>query len=108
MKDKILLIDIDGTVSEDIKKSLEAQEIISSTSNDFINEIIELVFTLDSLEQSDIQTTFKEFANIKGIKIGELMKPIRSILTGNTSSPSVFEIISILGKKHTINRLKKH
>lgn len=33
------------------------------------------------------------------------MQPIRALMTGSLSSPSVFEIIAIIGKEHAINRL---
>jgi glutamyl/glutaminyl-tRNA synthetase len=33
------------------------------------------------------------------------MQPIRALMTGTTSSPSIFEIVAIIGKKNTITRL---
>ena len=48
----------------------------------------------------------KAYAAEKGMKIGEIMKPVRALITGSTASPSVFEIISIIGKEEAVKRLK--
>ncbi|RZI45920.1 hypothetical protein EQU50_05675 [Candidatus Finniella inopinata] len=44
---------------------------------------------------------FKEL----GIKLGDLAQALRVALTGRTISPSLFEVIAILGKDETLNRL---
>lgn len=94
-------------VNQAIEISAEAQEIINTTDNAFIDEITQLISALEDLDHDNIQAQFKEFANIKGMKIGEVMKPIRALLTGSTASPSLFEIIAIIGKEHSIRRLQQ-
>ncbi len=41
-----------------------------------------------------------------GIASGELIHPVRVAITGRASSPGLFEVIYLLGKKETIRRLK--
>lgn len=94
-------------VNQEIEISEEARAIINNTDKTLLTEIIALISELDKLEHDIIQIKFKEFANYKGMKIGEIMKPIRALLTGSTASPSLFEIIAIIGKENSIKRLKK-
>ncbi|MEE8359754.1 MAG: glutamate--tRNA ligase [Candidatus Omnitrophota bacterium] len=41
-----------------------------------------------------------------GIGGGDLIHPVRVAITGRSSSPGLFEVIQLLGKKETIKRLK--
>jgi glutamyl-tRNA synthetase len=98
---KIYIVDKDIEIHED------AMEIIKATDVMLIEEIVALVRMLDS-SPNNIQEAFKAFASDKGIKIGEIMKPVRALLTGLVASPSVFEIISIIGIENSVKRLKKY
>ncbi len=48
----------------------------------------------------------KEFADKHETKVGKLMSPVRVAITGSTASPSMFEVMEILGKEESITRLK--
>lgn len=48
----------------------------------------------------------KEFSEQHDTKVGKLMSPIRVAITGSTASPSMFEVMEILGKEESIRRLK--
>lgn len=67
--------------------------------------------TLKKLENFDseeeIQQTLITLVQKMRIKNGQLLWPIRSALTGLQFSPGVFEIIWVLGKEETLNRIKK-
>lgn len=47
----------------------------------------------------------KEFAINQNIKLVALAQPLRILITGSLVSPSVFEIMEILGKENTLKRL---
>ncbi len=97
---KIYLMDRPLEISD------EANKIVEEIDKNLIEEICNLVMDLQDMNHEYIQEAFKKFAAEKGIKIGELMKPVRALMTGSTTSPSVFEIISIIGKDNTLKRLK--
>jgi len=55
----------------------------------------------------NIETLFKETATEKGIKMGDLQLPFRIMLVGAKFGPAVFDIAALIGKKETIDRIKK-
>ena len=69
---------------------LLADEIDKISENDFNKEKIEAILM--------------PFADVWGK--GELFWPLRAALSGKQFSPGPFEIIEVLGKKETLNRLK--
>lgn len=47
----------------------------------------------------------KDYAAAKELKLGKLMSPVRVAITGSTASPSMFEVMEILGKDASLQRL---
>lgn len=101
---KIYLIGANITIGAD------AVEIIKNTDKKLIDAVINLLSSLEHIELNHdiLQDKFKEVATSQNLKLGELMKPLRALLTGSTSSPSLFQIIAILGIQNTINRIEEN
>jgi len=47
----------------------------------------------------------KRFATEQGVKLPQLMMPLRVALTGTTSTPSVDAVLAVLGRERTLERL---
>ena len=54
----------------------------------------------------EIETELREFAQDQDLKLGQVMQPLRAALTGRTVSPSVFNVMEILGRPETVARLE--
>ncbi|MSO70785.1 MAG: glutamate--tRNA ligase [Alphaproteobacteria bacterium] len=52
-----------------------------------------------------IEHSIRQVAGDQNIKLGDLAKPLRIILTGSTVSPPLFEVMEALGKEETLARL---
>jgi len=53
-----------------------------------------------------LETAIREFAEAEGLKLGKVAQPLRAALTGTTVSPSIFEVMAVLGEPETLGRLK--
>jgi len=89
-----------------IKKSQEAKEIIQNFDKDIASELLKTLYDVDSWNEESIKTIVKNFAEQHGLKLGEIAQILRALLTGSTVSPSVFEIMDVLGKEKSVERLK--
>ena len=69
-----------------------------------VQDFVSTLKSLSDWSETSIHTAAKIFATEKGIKLVDLAQPLRVLLTGNTVSPSVFEIMAILGQEETISR----
>jgi glutamyl-tRNA synthetase len=47
----------------------------------------------------------KEAGEKQGLKLGNVMAPFRAAITGSTASPSMFEVMELLGRAETFKRL---
>ncbi|MBT3293380.1 glutamate--tRNA ligase [Candidatus Peregrinibacteria bacterium] len=55
----------------------------------------------------NLKTTLFALAESKGYKNGQILWPMRAILTGLPYSPGAFEVAEILGREETLDRLKE-
>ncbi len=84
----------------------EAQEIISKCNKELIQQVVSTLTNLEPFNKDTVQAELKIIAAANKIKIGELMQPLRAFVTGMANSPSVFEVIAIIGKDASIRRLQ--
>ena len=85
----------------------EAKQIIANISHTLLKDITTSLFDLKQFDKNSIQEKLKELAEKNDMKLGELMNFIRAFIAGDVKSPSVFEMIEILGLENTLHRLKK-
>ena len=72
-----------------------------------------LAGALPALEATDWSTEALEacaraFAEQSGLKLGQVAQPLRAALTGKTSSPPLFAMLSLLGREESLARLRAY
>ncbi len=72
-----------------------------------------LARTLPLLEATDwspsaLEAAARGFAEQAGLKLGQVAQPLRAALTGRTSSPPLFEMLALLGRQESLNRLRAY
>lgn len=92
-------------VTRPIEYEAEAVEIIKNCDKELIDAVISAINELAEFTKQTVQEILKQVAQKNGLKIGELMQPVRALITGRTASPSVFDIIATIGKEDSIKRL---
>ncbi len=56
-------------------------------------------------ERDDIEAATMAFAEAREMKFGKLAGPLRAALSGRNATPSVFDIMFVLGREESVNRL---
>jgi glutamyl-tRNA synthetase len=84
----------------------QGQEVIRQTEVAVFQKVITMLQGQGGdAHRNNLQNAFKALAQELGLKLGELMMPIRLLITGQSASPSVFEIIEIIGIDLAITRI---
>lgn len=84
-----------------------AKKILTPENKETLKLVLQGIEALTDLSQGSVDALFKSIMEKKGLKMGQVAQPVRVALTGRTVSPSIFEVIDILGKDRVINRLKQ-
>ncbi|MEM8788914.1 MAG: glutamate--tRNA ligase [Pseudomonadota bacterium] len=58
-----------------------------------------------SWSHDDLSTAVSEFADSENLKLGKVAQPLRAALAGRAASPSVFEMMAVLGREETLARI---
>jgi glutamyl-tRNA synthetase len=73
---------------------------------EIILELLPLLENVQDWQEHDLCEHLRSYAERKGYKFSDLSQILRVLLTGSTISPSVFEIMWVLGKEESLARLK--
>lgn len=73
---------------------------------ELIKKSIDYLNSIEDFSSKNLEEKFIAWINEQEIGLGKILNPVRLLLVGNTSGPHLFDIIEVLGKEETINRLK--
>jgi glutamyl-tRNA synthetase len=72
-----------------------------------MEETIQVLDRLEPFTAEAIERALRELAERLGQKPRQAFQPIRVAVTGSTVSPGLFESIEFLGRKETLERLRR-
>ena len=53
-----------------------------------------------------VEAVVRNFAERTNVKLGAVAQPLRAALTGKTTSPPIFDVLAVLGRDDSLNRLR--
>ncbi len=83
----------------------KALSFANSEAANLIDALMETLIEVEDFTEAGLEAILRQYAEKTGLKLGSLAQPLRVALTGSTISPSVFEIMEVLGKEESLKRL---
>lgn len=74
---------------------------------DLIKQLISVLNGIEDFTSINIETIVKEWMTQNEIGMGKVMQPFRLSLVGALKGPHLFDIVELIGKEETIQRLEK-
>jgi len=74
---------------------------------EILNELTLVLENVLDFTSANTETATKAWMEEKGIGMGKVMQPLRLSLVGGLKGPQLFDIIALIGKTETINRIHK-
>ena len=71
-----------------------------------MEELISVLQEIMDFTSINIETIVKEWMTTNEIGMGKVMQPFRLSVVGALKGPHLFDIVEIIGKEETINRIK--
>ena len=72
-----------------------------------LEKLADVLAGLNYFDRERVEESLRALADEMEIEAGELIHPSRVALTGGTVSPDIFQVIVLLGKAKTVERLRK-
>lgn len=72
-----------------------------------LDDLAKQLSTAGQFNQEELEKIFVSFLDQKEIKLKKIAQPLRMALTGKTASPGIFEVMEVLGKEKTVQRIRR-
>jgi glutamyl-tRNA synthetase len=93
---------------EEVSYDLDgAKKFLVSEIKPLLQKIVEDLEEIPLENEKKFEEYFRELSEKSGIKLKNIAQAVRVALTGKTVSPSLFEIMKVLGKERVEKRLKR-
>ncbi|WP_397444875.1 glutamate--tRNA ligase [Polaribacter sp. R77954] len=76
------------------------------TTPDLMRELIDVIESIEDFSSTNTEKIIKEWITGKEIGFGKVMQPLRLSLVGKLAGPHLFDIIAMIGKKETMQRIQ--
>lgn len=84
-----------------------AQKQLTAVQLPLLTSFISRLNDCPDISAVGIEHLFKDFCASQEIKMGQIGPPVRVALCGSTSSPAIYDVIAVLGRDTTRNRLER-
>jgi glutamyl-tRNA synthetase len=92
------------TADRPLEMDPKAAQQLQNVSHGMLNALTQQMQNV-TWTPTDLEAFLRDYAAATEQKLGKVMQPLRAALTGSTTSPSVFEILVILGQEESLARL---
>ena len=84
----------------------KAQGLLTDDARTILAAIISRIDAECDWTTSTLEASLKAMAEELGVGLGKLAQPLRAALTGQTTSPGIFDVLVLLGKEEALARLR--
>ncbi len=85
----------------------KAQNALSEEGKAIIAQTLPTLEKISPWNEENISSTIKQFCQDNDLKMGKVFQPIRAGVCGTMESPSLTEVLEIIGKEETLSRLSQ-
>jgi glutamyl-tRNA synthetase len=75
--------------------------------HEHVSALVSALRTLAPFDEPHVEAAVRGTASERGLKAGALIHATRVAVTGRTTSPGLFEVLVLLGRERTLDRLTR-
>ncbi|MCK0130377.1 glutamate--tRNA ligase [Flavobacteriaceae bacterium F08102] len=94
-------------IAPDTYNEKTAAKVWKEDTTELMKNLMAVIEKITPFDAKHIETEIKKWIVAKELSFGKIMQPLRLSLVGAMEGPHVFDIISLLGKTESIERIKK-
>ena len=82
-----------------------AMKLLTPQAREALTELKSIFAGVAEWSAPALEENARVFAEARGLKLGQVAQPLRAALTGKTSSPPIFDVLTVLGREEALARL---
>jgi glutamyl-tRNA synthetase len=83
----------------------KAAALLTAENRDLIGRLRQVLEPVSPWTSETTEAAMRAFAETHNLKLGAIAQPLRAALTGRTTSPGIFDVLAVLGRKECLARL---
>lgn len=83
----------------------KAAALLTDEARDRLSTIHDRLAAAPDWAMQDLEDSLKSLAEELGVGLGKLAQPLRAALTGQTTSPGIFDVLVLLGREESLARI---
>jgi glutamyl-tRNA synthetase len=107
---KTLVELMDGAKFLFAKRPLQLDEkaavLLDADGRQRLAEVVKALEGVASWDVAATEAAVRQLSEASGAKLGQLAQPLRAALTGQATSPGIFDVLAVLGREESLGRLK--
>jgi glutamyl-tRNA synthetase len=84
----------------------QAQALLTPDAKALLARIAERLRGEQDWTTAALEANLKAYAEEQGLGLGKLAQPLRAALTGQTTSPGIFDVLALLGRDESLARIE--
>ncbi len=84
----------------------EKATLILQDGGEVLGALVDALEEIDDWTTPSIEAVIKAHAETNQTKLGKVAQPLRAALTGTTVSPGIFDVLAVLGKVESLDRIR--
>ncbi|MGL4241806.1 MAG: glutamate--tRNA ligase [Beijerinckiaceae bacterium] len=91
-----------------LKLDDKAQALLEGDGHQRLAAVTDALDKVSEWTVAGTEAAVRELAETSGAKLGQLAQPLRAALTGQATSPGIFDVLAVLGRDESLGRLRDH
>jgi glutamyl-tRNA synthetase len=83
----------------------DVNQWVGADTHSLLNYTLHELKALTTFDHDAIADCLKKFCKARDLKLVTVAQPLRLALTGSTASPGIFDLLALVGKEKTIERV---
>lgn len=92
-------------VEQPVSLDEKATKILNDEAKTILAGLLPDLESVEDWNTENISMTVRNYGEKSGFKLGQVAQPIRCSLVGTPKAPGVFELMELLGKRETLDRI---
>ena len=84
----------------------KASALLSPEARETLKKAVMVLEQAEPWSAQSTEAAIRQLAIDLGMKLGAVAQPLRAALTGKSTSPGIFDVLSVLGKEESLARLR--
>jgi glutamyl-tRNA synthetase len=84
----------------------KAQKLLDDGGRAHLAGLLPQFDSAEHWQAANLEAIVRSYAETAGAKLGKVAQPLRAALTGKTVSPPVFDVMAVLGREESLERIR--